>query len=206
MTRAWRLVEPAQYRTMPWKNGGGTTTELAIHPADGGLAGARFIWRLSIASITQDGPFSEFVGYDRTILLIDGKGAILDFGRNGRAALTDLFAPHDFKGEWAAACRLVDGPCRDFNIMVDRSRGSARTRIVTLDAGAATVVASGMTTVLFALDGAVRAVAPPWMPNIGIGRHAMLRIDAAKDDDSPLPIELSGEARAHLVQIDLRWT
>ena len=59
---------PGDYRLMPWKNGLGTTTEIAIHPAEADLAGQPFDWRVSMADVTTDGEFSRFPGYDRSIL------------------------------------------------------------------------------------------------------------------------------------------
>ncbi|MGR7000643.1 HutD/Ves family protein [Yinghuangia aomiensis] len=57
----------------PWRNGGGETREVAAEPsADGGFA-----WRVSIATIAQDGPFSAFPGVDRTITLLEGAGVHL---------------------------------------------------------------------------------------------------------------------------------
>jgi hypothetical protein len=211
MTRAWKRLDPAQYRMMPWKNGGGTTAELAIHPPGAhppgaGLGGVRFIWRLSIATIGQDGPFSSFEGYERTIMLIEGKGMTLDFGPEGRVRLDRPYEPVQFKGEWAATCALIDGSCRDFNVMVERARGSARTRVIALGSDPTTVVSSGMTTVLFALDGQVEVAAMPWLPPTGLARHALLRIDAAKDDDSPVPVVLAAAGATRVLQIDLRWT
>jgi len=244
MSRSWILLDPGRYRVMPWKNGGGTTAEVAVHAeAQPTAAPARFLWRISVATIDRDGPFSDFAGYRRTIMPIEGKGMVLDFGRHGCERLDRLFEPFDFPGEWSAACRLIDGPCRDFNVMVDRERCGVAARVVKVGAvpttpreGAplgrigfsaapktpehdpsvrsrsetVTVVSSGMTTILFVLAGDVLAEAAPWLPPTRLGRHHALRIDAAKDDDSPLPVALTAAgvpgSDATIYQIDLRWT
>ena len=52
-----RLLKPADYVRMPWKNGGGQTTEIVVHPAGATLA--EFDWRVSIADVDADGPFSQ---------------------------------------------------------------------------------------------------------------------------------------------------
>ena len=44
-----RLIRASDCRCMPWKNGGGATTEIAVHPHDAGLAD--FEWRVSIATV-----------------------------------------------------------------------------------------------------------------------------------------------------------
>jgi len=51
------IISPQQFKQIPWKNGKGTTTELAI--SDGGTLD-HFAWRLSIASVVEDGEFSDF--------------------------------------------------------------------------------------------------------------------------------------------------
>ncbi len=57
---------------MPWKNGGGETVEIAVFPEGAGFKD--FGWRISLASVASDGPFSAFPGIDRTLTVIDGVG------------------------------------------------------------------------------------------------------------------------------------
>jgi environmental stress-induced protein Ves len=52
---------------VPWKNGRGTTREIARVPGYG-----PFDWRLSLADLTESGPFSSFPGVTRSLLLVDG--------------------------------------------------------------------------------------------------------------------------------------
>ena len=59
-------------RRMPWMNGGGETIEIAVSPEGAGLAS--FDWRVSMARVTQPGPFSSFTGVDRTLAILDGAG------------------------------------------------------------------------------------------------------------------------------------
>jgi len=68
------ILGPDTFLAMPWRNGLGTTIELLKQdlPEDGGFA-----WRLSMAEVTTDGEFSNFSGYDRTLLLLVGKGLII---------------------------------------------------------------------------------------------------------------------------------
>ena len=114
-----RLLTPSDYRSMPWKNGAGRTTELAVHPAGAGLDA--FAWRVSIANVERDGPFSAFPGIDRTIVLLDGAGMRLSVA--GREMeVTTRFVPHEFRGDQSVDCTLVAGPCRDFNAMFRRGR------------------------------------------------------------------------------------
>ncbi len=128
-----RLVRPSEHRVMPWKSGFGTTTEIAIDPPDADVGG-RFRWRLSIADVERSGPFSAFPGYERTIMVIAGHGMDLAIGDRPARRLDRLFEPFVFSGDSAAECRLLDGPIRDFNLMVERSALRSRLEVLHLDA------------------------------------------------------------------------
>jgi environmental stress-induced protein Ves len=113
----------------PWKNGGGITREIAAEPAPaGGALLDAFAWRVSVADVAQAGPFSRFPGVDRTLVLLEGAGMLLD--ETGPRTFThSLTQPLDiarFAGEAAIDARLVNGATRDFNLMVrrDAARGT----------------------------------------------------------------------------------
>src|SRR5947209_7321114 len=106
---------------MPWKNGGGSTTEIAIFPEGSGVSGERFQWRVSIADVVADGPFSRFPGYDRHIMVIEGAGMTLEVEDHGEIDLSRPFLPMSFSGDRDVQGRLNHGPVRDFNLIVARS-------------------------------------------------------------------------------------
>jgi len=138
MAPAWpardiRIVSPADHRRMRWKNGAGATTEIAIDPP-GSDVGGRFRWRLSIADVESSGPFSAFPGYERTIMVIAGHGMDLAVGDQPGRRLDRLFEPYVFSGDSAAECRLLEGPIRDFNLMVERSSLRSRMEVLRLEA------------------------------------------------------------------------
>jgi environmental stress-induced protein Ves len=107
---------------MPWKNGKGRTAEIAIHPAWADIQEAPFDWRVSLADVAEDGDFSAFPGYDRSIVLAAGKGMELSFERAPPLRLSHLGDAELFSGDWHSHCRLLDGPVRDFNVMTARGR------------------------------------------------------------------------------------
>ena len=114
-------ITQEQFKSMSWKNGGGTTTE--IYRLTGPEA-EDFVFRLSMARIENDGPFSRFDGYDRHLVLLQGNGCILD--SNGKQlALTNSSNPYSFAGERKIDCRLIEGPVTDFNVIVSRNWGTA---------------------------------------------------------------------------------
>ena len=127
-----RIIRPEAHRIMPWKNGSGTTTEIAIDPPDADVGG-RFRWRLSIADVERSGPFSAFAGYERTIMVIAGQGMDLSVGGRPARRLDRAFEPFVFSGDAPAECQLLGGPIRDFNLMVDRSSLRSRLEVVHLD-------------------------------------------------------------------------
>ena len=123
MTVNMRKWTQQDYQTMPWKNGGGSTTELAIFPA-GALLDS-FIWRLSTAEVKQDGPFSHFPRIDRTLSILSGAGLILhtDDGEQTPMAsvqLTQTSPPYSFSGELAINAELIDDTVLDLNMMTRR--------------------------------------------------------------------------------------
>jgi len=107
-----RIMPASGYSRMSWKNGAGWTSEILRAPdAD------NWQWRLSIAEIENDAPFSVFPGMERELVLLSGNGLRIRFDDGDTH---ELLPPHDrlrFTGERAAFGELIDGPTRDFNLM-----------------------------------------------------------------------------------------
>ena len=98
---------------MPWKNGGGTTTELFRLPDPNG---EEFLFRISIADVKSDGPFSFFPRVQRCLMILNGAGCIL----NDMTRLTDQSQPYFFSGEDQIYCKLINGSFQDFNLMIKK--------------------------------------------------------------------------------------
>ena len=119
MPPALNLIRAADVAPVRWRNGGGWTRELLAWPrADDWLV------RVSVADIAADGPFSAYPGVDRWFAVLDGGGVELS-DADGAIRLGAGDAIHRFRGESAPACRLLDGPTRDFNLMLRRDAGTA---------------------------------------------------------------------------------
>ncbi|BDU55153.1 MULTISPECIES: HutD family protein [unclassified Limnohabitans] len=104
----------------PWKNGGGVTREIVCQPIGSGIGD--FDWRVSIAHIASDGPFSAFPGVDRIITLISGGGVHLKSSDGDVDHLLNVpLLPFAFKGETDINASLLDDDCHDFNVMTRRS-------------------------------------------------------------------------------------
>jgi environmental stress-induced protein Ves len=136
---------------MPWKNGGGTTQEIASWPQGVGLDS--FGWRVSIATIAAAGPFSVFGGVDRSITLLEGDGVRL-FTHDGRIdhRLDVPHRPFAFSGDEAIDCTLLGGASNDFNVMTRRGQWRAEVRVL----DGASVIDASPHGVLLALRGAWR--------------------------------------------------
>lgn len=117
----------------PWKNGGGTTSEIVCQPAGATMDG--FDWRVSIAHIASDGPFSAFPGIDRVITLLEGAGVHLHTS-DGRVdhRLDQPLVPFAFAGEAPVQADLLAGDCHDFNVMTRRAAWRASVTVLHDDA------------------------------------------------------------------------
>jgi environmental stress-induced protein Ves len=118
----WRLVPACSFRAMPWRNGGGTTWEIARGRIDGRSKGdgdGYWHWRVSLAEIAADGPFSTFPDVDRLLTVVAGAGIDLTID-GAEPRRLDRGDSIQFRGEAAIGCTLVAGPTRDLNLMVDR--------------------------------------------------------------------------------------
>ena len=192
-----RLLSPADYRRMPWKNGAGRTTEIASHPARAALDA--FDWRVSVADVVSDGPFSPFAGIDRTIVMIAGAGMRLD-GDGHAALLRAPYEPYTFNGDDAIRCTLLDGPVRDFNLMLRRGRATGGVAIVR---GSGARIAPARFRLCYAASGAYEALFPGHPPLVVAGDHALL-IEDEPAASAPLAVNpLTADAVAIVVRVDL---
>ncbi len=118
-----RLVRSTDLVRVPWKNGGGTTAEVAVHPSGAGFDD--FDWRISMADVAIDGPFSRFPGVDRTLVLAEGRDLVLDV-EGDTQVLACPGEARSFAGEAETGARLRGGPIRDINVMSRRGRFAHR--------------------------------------------------------------------------------
>jgi len=68
-----RVQRFGEHRAMPWANGLGTSYEVA---SDRNVDGV-WTWRVAIAPVVLDGPFSVMPGVDRQLVVINGEGMTL---------------------------------------------------------------------------------------------------------------------------------
>ena len=142
---SWLAVTPE-----PWKNGGGVTRTLSVDAAQQPPR-----WRVSVADIDRDGPYSRFPGYDRVSVVLTGGGVelvadaadgaevvdVADVADAGRIRLAPGVATA-FAGDAGFQSRLVNGPVRVLNLFV--LRGAAAASVVCVGGGQSAVEAGGL--------------------------------------------------------------
>jgi environmental stress-induced protein Ves len=187
------VVRAADRRVMRWKNGGGETAEIAVSPQGAGLDA--FDWRLSMATVETDGPFSAFAGIDRTLSVLEGEGIRLMVGSDAPVALTPVSPPHSFPGDVAASADLTDGPIVDLNMMSRRGRIRHAVRRLRISKSAELALESAE-TIVFCADGNVRM-------ELG-GVAELARHDTAIWRNGPARARLSPRPRAviYVIEID----
>lgn len=124
---ALQVLRAADRAAAPWHNGGGVTREIAAAP-EGATAGT-FDWRISLAEVSSDGPFSFFPGIERTLTVVEGEGMDLMVGGEHHIVDEPLW-PHDFPGDQETEGRLLAGPVVNLNVMYRRDRTAASTAVV----------------------------------------------------------------------------
>lgn len=110
-----RILRASEYKRGRWKNGAGSTSEIHREPdADD------WQWRLSIAEVETDVPFSTFAGMDRQLVLLNGAGMRLRFDDGQVHELRQPFEMLHFSGDRPLVGELLDGATRDFNLIWKR--------------------------------------------------------------------------------------
>lgn len=173
---SWEDLAP-----VPWRNGGGVTREIARAEGDSG-----WLWRLSVADVGADGPFSHFPGMTRILTVIEGAGVDLLTPEGTIAARPDR--PVAFSGETPVEGRLCAGPIRNINLIHD---AGATTAEVTPLRGPLVLAAGPGPTWVFCRAGPLRAEGRP-VPAGGFAQGAVG------------PIELGPGAAGLLVRISPR--
>ena len=105
-------LDPARYRRVPWKNGGGVSVDIAWEGET---------WRFGRTPIPVAGPFSDYTGEDRLQVLVAGRGLVLETP-DGEIDVRQPFRPVRFAGETPIVSRLEAGPVEVVNLIGERAR------------------------------------------------------------------------------------
>jgi len=149
-----RIIRQSSFAAVPWKNGGGVTREAIRVPPHGDS----FDWRVSLAQIDTAGPFSDFTGYIRFMVLLKGAGVVLKFagGPTPRVReLREIGDMQEFDGGVATHCELVKGSCVDLNLMVSKRQRGVRARVETLQEARSFDLGDHDSMLVFPIDASV---------------------------------------------------
>ncbi|MDR7142121.1 HutD family protein [Rhizobium sp. BE258] len=185
-------LKASNHRRMPWKNGGGETVEIAIFPENAALGA--FDWRVSMATVASDGPFSIFEGIDRTLSILTGNGMSLAIGGRDPVLLTKSSKPLAFPADVPVAATLADGTITDLNVMT-RREGLAHSVVRLVIDGDWTGTVNAGTVLLLCRDGSLVCEYR--------GENAALENDDAvlAAVEHPSPLVLRGRATCYLIHI-----
>lgn len=187
-----RVIRADEYRRMRWKNGLGETAEVAIAPPAATLEA--FDWRISLARVEADGPFSSFPGIDRTLTVVAGSGFRLVVDGAAPVDLARGSAPFVFRGESAVQSTLLAGPVTDLNVMTRRPGFRHRVRRIQVAAHTALETAA-TTAALFCVNGRTEVASAS--AAVELGAQDTVFIDPA------LPgVAVAGEGELLLIEIE----
>lgn len=193
----WRAADrPAE----PWRNGGGVTREVARYPAEPDRL-ADFDWRVSLAEVERDGPFSAFADVDRVIVLVDGAAMTLTV--DGVRHQLRRHQPFAFDGGRPTSVHLPAGPTRDLNVMTARGRFRATVDVLEVGPGGPVVVRPGDPLLLVPLSGPVTVTSPssPTGPTDPVAELGALD---ALEWSGPGSVQLSGAGSVVAVRFGRR--
>jgi environmental stress-induced protein Ves len=191
------VIPANEYRRERWRNGLGWTREIHAQAATG--KSGDWAWRLSIAEIEHDAPFSAFPGVERELVLLSGNGLRLRFVDG---EVRELHPPHDklrFAGERAVSGELLDGPTQDFNLMWRRDLVEAQLWHRPLVGPMVVFAEPGTVWAIHLLAGQARFADESGLPELAAGDTALLQAD-----DTRLRHVLDGAGEALLIRLQRR--
>ena len=166
--------------------------EIAISPQGAGLAD--FDWRVSMATVASDGPFSVFPGIDRTLSILEGNGMRLLIEGRDPVVLTRESDPLAFAADIAVSATLPDGAITDLNVMTRRSTLRHAVTRIEIDGEKREEFTRG-SFMLFCASGTVTVDAGPERIELGAG-DALLFEDGGSDG-----LSLDGQALCYAISI-----
>lgn len=182
-----QVLRAADRKATPWKNRGGVTREVCAWPPGAGFDD--FQWRVSMAEVRADGPFSAFPGVDRILAVLEGRLA-LDIEGHATIELSAASPPAAFPGDAPTVGRVLAGPVTDLNVM--SRRGAVRADLTSLEIRPRLTLAPTTGTRLVVARGRLRVTAPQAVDLLP--DDALLLTDA----DPPVTLEAPEGAPAWL--------
>ena len=188
-----RILKADKYLRMPWRNGHGETAQVAISPAAATLDD--FDWRVSMARIDDDGPFSIFAQTDRTLVVLRGEGLRLSLDGATPVELTRSSEPLAFSGAVAAHATLIGGAVIDLNVMTRRGRYTHSMRSLRI-ANRLELNMNATLALLVCADNDVQV-------QVNARTVSLNPLDSLLVDETPAEISISSDASALMYLIEI---
>lgn len=113
-----QILDQNHYLTNQWA--GGQTTQLWIYPEQASLQNRDFQIRISSALVQQEGAFSDFTGFNRALLILEGEGLEVSQHNEAETKAFNLTKASDtwyFSGSDTVSAKLISGDVVDFNLI-----------------------------------------------------------------------------------------
>jgi hypothetical protein len=185
------VLRAAARAVVPWKNGGGVTSEVAVHPP--GSDFDALDWRVSIAQVRAAGPFSSLPGLDRRLAVLEGRLSIAIDGSPAVQMSPDTPALH-FAGEVPVQAHPIGGAVTDLNVMTRRGRFSSSLALHRIQHATGLASGDGSVLVVALRDLVLKSQTATW---------SLARLDAVRiEDDSLCEVQPQGDAaRFYVIQL-----
>jgi uncharacterized protein len=183
------IIRFADLKPEPWRNGGGTTRQVASQP--GSAQDGNWDWRVSIADVTKAGDFSAFPGMERVLTVVEGELLLLSV--DGAERPLEKYRPFRFPGGASTHASLPTGDIRDLNVITRAGSFKGYTSIIELSKKRAKPIFEGSIGILLQGQAAVAVGTEEPEP--------LARYDAVVGSDADTP-DVLGRGFLAVVSID----
>jgi uncharacterized protein len=183
------IIRFADLKPEPWRNGGGTTRQVASQP--GSAQDGNWDWRVSIADVTKAGDFSAFPGMERVLTVVEGELLLLSV--DGAERPLEKYRPFRFAGGASTHASLPTGDIRDLNVITRAGSFKGYTSIIELSKKRAKPIFEGSIGIL--LQGQATVAVGTEEP------EPLARYDAVVGSDADTP-DVLGRGFLAVVSID----
>lgn len=193
------LITGSSLSAAPWKNGGGSTKEIAIHPAGSSLDAVDFLWRLSSAEISRAGAFSPFPDFDRLLTVVRGEELVLRFDKIHKSLKAGTVL--HFHGSSSVNAELPKGPVTDLGLIYDPDQVLAKMSLIEFENRPRSFSLTSPEVLFFVIEGEIAASVYPGEKEFGVNLGDTLRVGMHHDERI---VHLDpGKGRARLAAIEL---
>jgi environmental stress-induced protein Ves len=174
-----QLLKMSDYIIMPWKNGLGTTAQIAVAPDNQ--------WRISAATVKKPNPFSEFKGCQRLLTIWRGSGLLL----NDYELLPGIV--YKFSGEAPIFCKNLSPEVIDLGVIYHPEKVTATMEVLSMTESKNLILTKGL-NFIFCAEGSFQ------IEDLIVTEGETLRIDINSENSYSIMLKTK---QLKLVEINL---